>query len=90
MIEFLVTGLILLGCLFVYKCIVQPKATIENYVKIFESHGYKVYRVPYKCLGAPAFETMIDPTAKDALELSKYKYPGSDVAISNVVNKPMI
>ena len=41
-------------------------------------------------MGAPVFESNIDPKSKDAMNLAKYEYPGSDVAISNVLNRTMI
>ena len=90
MIEFVLTGLILVSCIFIYKCVVQPKSTMEKYAKLFESQGYKVYRVTYKCLGAPVFEALINSKGDEPLKLPKYHYPGSDVAVSNILNKPYI
>lgn len=53
MIEYLFTGAIVCIVLFIYSCIIQPKARLKNLAQGFEAKGFKVKSIPYACLGAP-------------------------------------
>ena len=55
MIEYVTPLILILASLFVYKCVVQPKATLSHLVTQFQSQGYRVFTLPYQCMHAPAF-----------------------------------
>lgn len=41
---------------FVYYCYLQPKGIYEDYIRQFESKGYRVHRLPFKPFRAPLFK----------------------------------
>ena len=72
MIEFIVTAIIAVVVLIWYSLYLQPQKKMKKYKALFEANGYKVYVHPFKFLGFPLFDTLIEDGKKgDCLRLLK-------------------
>ena len=59
MIEYLVS-LLLVGAVWIaYSFYLEPQRKMENYKKMFEAKGYSVFVFPFKFLGVPEMETLM-------------------------------
>ena len=94
MLEYFLTFTILLAAAFAYQCLIRPKAKLSNIARQFEAKGYKVFKIPYKCMAAPVFDHYNEGKNTDDPDGSmiwmKREYPKYDVVVSNVLTDPLV
>ena len=87
MIEHFVTLLLVLSVWIAYSLYLLPRRKMEKYRKMFEAKGYSVYMFPFKFMGVPELETLMQkgPQHPDSMKIVKEQYSKHDVIISNFI-----
>ena len=85
-------AVVLIGiCWLTYVFVIKPRRDLDNYARLFEQRGFKVFKYPFKFMQAPGVDFWQQKqTGNDVLSIMKNEYYKYDVVLSNFAHSVMI